>query len=657
MPDEENLPARMREVLRRVQAAVWARLANADDRAVLLRRLDTYGPDVYELLHSLYGDREDFVSCLEAIFLTAADAYLARPPELKTLDLEREANPRWYQHHTMVGGVCYVDLFAGTLRGVRGRIPYFKELGLTYLHLMPLFRTPDGPDDGGYAVSSYREVNPALGTMGDLRELAAELRASGISLALDFVFNHTADDHNWALQARAGDAHYQAFYFLFDNRAIPDAYERTLREIFPDEHPGAFTYDPDIEKWVWTTFHTYQWDLNYRNPAVLQRMLGEMLFLANVGTAVLRLDAVPFTWKEMGTSCENLPQAHTIIRAFNALVRIAAPAMVFKSEAIVHPDDVVSYFGQGRWAGRECEISYNPLLMVSLWEALATRHTHLLTYAIQHRFGIPENCCWVNYVRSHDDIGWGFADEDAEALGIHGFHHRQFLNRFYTGEDKGSFAVGYPFQFNPKTLDMRISGTTASLAGLEQALKANDPRKVELAIQRVLLLYGMVISMGGMPLIYLGDEVGTLNDYRYRDDPGKADDSRWVHRPYTDWSKLARRNKAGTVEARIFEALRHMIAIRKEQPTFGAAAQTDVLEVSNGHIYAFVKTLGNQRVLVVGNFTEQVQTLPVEELPFSGVRGMPRDLITDQAIDIGQTVSLAPYELLWLTLGEGHNQR
>ena len=649
MPERKNLPARMHEVMQRVRAAVQEHLADAEDRAVFLRRLDTYGPDIYELLFSLYGDREDFTSRLQAIFLTAADAYLARPPELKALDLAREDNQRWYQQYTMMGGVCYVDLFAGTLRNVRDRIPYFKELGLTYLHLMPLFRTPNGPNDGGYAVSSYREVQPALGTMDDLRGLAAELRANGISLALDFVFNHTANNHDWALQARAGDATYQAFYFIFDDRTIPDAYERTLREIFPEEHPGAFTYYSDIEKWVWTTFHTYQWDLNYRNPTVLKRMLGEMLFLANVGAEVLRLDAVPFIWKEMGTSCENLPQAHTIIQAFNALVRIAAPAVIFKSEAIVHPDDVARYFGQGRWAGRECEISYNPVLMVSLWEALATQYTHLLTYAMQRRFDIPENCCWVNYVRSHDDIGWGFADEDAEVLGIHGFNHRQFLNRFYTGQEEGSFAVGYPFQFNRKTLDMRISGTTASLAGLEQALKENDSHKVSLAIQRILLIYGLVLSMGGIPLIYLGDEVGTLNDYRYRDDPGKADDSRWVHRPYTDWSKLARREKAGTIEARIFGPLRRMIAIRKEQPAFGAAAQTDVLQTSNPHIYAFVKTLGDHHVLIVGNFTDQVQALPAEELPLSMVGGVLHDLITDRAIAIEPTVSLAPYALLWLS--------
>jgi amylosucrase len=649
MPERKNLPAQMREVMQRIRVAVQERLTDAEDRAVFLRRLDTYGPDICELLYSLYGDREDFASCLQAIFLTAADAFHARPPELKALDLEREADQRWYQQHTMMGGVCYVDLFAGTLRNVRDRIPYFKELGLTYLHLMPLFRTPNGPNDGGYAVSSYREVEPALGTMDDLRELAAELRANGISLALDFVFNHTANNHDWALKARAGDATYQAFYFIFDDRTIPDAYERTLREIFPNEHSGAFTYYADIEKWVWTTFHTYQWDLNYRNPTVLQRMLGEMLFLANIGAEVLRLDAVPFIWKEMGTSCENLPQAHTIIQTFNALVRVAAPAVIFKSEAIVHPDNVVSYFGQGRWAGRECEISYNPVLMVSLWEALATQHTHLLTYTMQRRFEIPENCCWVNYVRSHDDIGWGFADEDAEALGIHGFYHRQFLNRFYTGQEERSFAVGYPFQFNQKTLDMRISGTTASLAGLEQALKENDSHKVSLAIQRILLIYGLVLSMGGIPLIYLGDEVGTLNDYRYQDDPGKADDSRWVHRPHTDWSKLARRDKAGTIEARIFGSLLRMIAIRKEQPAFGAAAQTDVLQTGNPHIYVFVKTLGDHHVLIAGNFTDQAQTLPAEELPLSMMGGVLHDLITDRATAIEPTVSLAPYALLWLS--------
>ena len=644
-------PRSLRSLLRALRRTVRERLEGLDDEeiAAFLRRFDRYAPDVCWLAGTLYGERDDFTRHLEAIFTTAAEAYRARSPELKALDARREADPGWYQHHAMVGGVCYADLFAGTLKGVQERIPYFKELGLTYLHLMPLFRTPEGPNDGGYAVSSYREVNPRLGTMDDLRNLSAALRAEGISLVLDFVFNHTASDHEWALRARAGDPHYQQYYYMFDDRSIPDAYEKTLREIFPEEHQGAFTFFEEIGKWVWTTFHTYQWDLNYSNPAVFRQMLEEMLFLANVGAEVLRLDAVAFVWKQMGTPCENLPQAHTIIRAFNALVRIAAPALIFKSEAIVHPDDVVRYFGVGRWAGRECEISYNPLLMVELWEALATRHTHLLTYSMQHRFEIPPACAWVNYVRSHDDIGWGFADEDAEEVGIHGFHHRQFLNRFYTGQEEGSFAVGYPFQFNPKNLDMRISGTTASLAGLEKALAEDNPQAIELAIRRIVLIYSVVMSIGGIPLIYLGDEIGQLNDYGYRDDPGKASDSRWVHRPPMDWERAAQRHDPATIPGRIFRSLSRLIEVRKQQPAFGAATRTEILSTGNPHLFAYLKAADPSRVLIVCNFSEEDQDIPFDRLP-----AFPpdpcHDLVTGRTVEAGKGATLGPYEFLWLSL-------
>ena len=318
-----------------------------------------------------------------------------------------------------------------------------------------------------------------------------------------------------------------------------DAYEKTLREIFPDEHPGAFTYFPDIERWVWTTFHTFQWDLNYANPAVFNAMAEEMLALANVGVEVLRLDAVAFIWKQLGTGCENLPEAHILIQAFNAVARIAAPAMLFKSEAIVHPDEVVKYIRSD-----ECQLSYNPLLMALLWNSLATREVRLLAHSMKARFKIPTGCAWVNYVRCHDDIGWTFSDEDAAQLGINGYDHRQFLNAFYTERFEGTFARGLPFQENPKTGDCRISGTGASLAGLEKALTEETAVEVELAIRRILLIHGIILTIGGVPLLYLGDEIGMLNGYGYYDDPAKAGDSRWVHRPFMDWSKAAQRNDA-----------------------------------------------------------------------------------------------------------------
>ena len=530
--------------------------------------------------------------------------YFERPPEFRELDSEREQHPHWYQSNYMLGGVCYADLFAGDLQGLKEKIPYFQELGLTYLHIMPIFEIPDGENDGGYAIKSYRELNPELGTIDQLKDLARELRSAGISLVLDLVFNHTADEHEWAMHAIGGNVDYQEIFRLYPNRLMPDAYERHLREIFPEEHPGAFTYNSNMKKWVWTTFHSYQWDLNYANPEVLTRMAEEMLFLANIGTEVLRLDAVAFIWKELGTNCENLPEAHILIQTFNAVARIAAPALYFKSEAIVHPDEVNKYISPD-----ECQLSYNPLIMALLWNSLATREVRLLRQALNNRFRINSACAWVNYVRVHDDIGWTFSDEDAAKLWINAFDHRQFLNAFYSGEFEGSFARGLKFQENPATGDARISGTCASLAGLEKAILEETSLEVELAIRRILLIHGVILTLGGIPLIYLGDEIGTMNDYGYRDDPLKAHDSRWVHRPKTDWRKMNRRHDPESIEGKIFHGLQDLIELRRSTPAF-AGHELQVLGSGNDHVLAYERIGNGHRAILFANFSEKEQVIP-----------------------------------------------
>ncbi|HEV2659026.1 MAG TPA: alpha-amylase family protein, partial [Ktedonobacteraceae bacterium] len=507
-----------------------ARAAPGDWQA-FEKRLRQEWERLFGLLLGLYGGQYDFFYHLEELLYTMARCWFARPTWLKQLDVRREADPAWFQSQQMVGGMCYVELFAGTLQGLHDHLPYLKKLGLTYLHLMPVFESPDGNSDGGYAVSSYRRVNLRLGTIEELAELARELQEYGISLVLDFVFNHTSDEHEWARHAQAGDPEYERFYFLFPDRTYPDAYERTLREIFPTVRRGSFTWREDIHKWVWTTFNSFQWDLNYANPAVFRAMADEMLFIANTGVEILRLDALAFIWKRMGTSCENQPEAHQIIQAFNSIARIAAPAMLFKSEAIVHPDDVLSYISP-----QECQISYNPLLMALLWESLATSEIKLLDQSMSHRFRLPQGTVWVNYLRSHDDIGWTFDDNDARWEWIDPNGHRKFLNQFYTGRFPGSFARGLPFQENPATGDARVAGTLASLAGLEQAVKSTDEQQIELAVRRILLLHSIILSIGGIPLLYLGDEVGTLNEYAFAHDPHKAGDNRWVHRSKTNWA-------------------------------------------------------------------------------------------------------------------------
>ncbi len=605
-------------------------------------RLEAQFENLFELLLNLYGKRYDFFYHLEQIVETAARMWLDRPAELRTLDAEREANPLWFQCEEILGAVCYVDLFAGDLARLGERIPYFQELGLTILHLMPLFSSPEEDNDGGYAVSSYREVNPALGTMDELAELTAELRRNGISLVLDLVYNHTSDEHDWARRALEGDMEYQDYYLMFPDRKMPDAYDAHLREIFPDVRRGSFTYRQEIDRWVWTTFHSFQWDLNYANPVVFRRMVEEMLFLANLGVEILRLDAVAFTWKRLGTTCENLPEAHMLIQAMNAIARMAAPSLLFKSEAIVHPDEVARYISP-----RECQLSYNPTLMALLWEALATRQVGLLRHSMQRRFKIDPECAWVNYVRCHDDIGWTFSDEDAAELGIVGYDHRQFLNAFCSGRFEGSFARGLPFQFNPATGDMRISGSCASLAGLEKALPEETEAEVELALRRVLLIHSVILSIGGIPLLYLGDEVATLNDYGYRDDPSKAEDSRWAHRPRTDWDRVALRTDESTVEGRLFGRLRRLIELRKENPACGGG-ETEIIDTGNPHVFGYVRQHGGQRMVVLANFSEKEQRVAANELRLHGLGYRFTELVGGGEITAGVDLILEPLGFMWL---------
>lgn len=608
-------------------------------------RLQKKFSTLFHLYLNLYDGRYDLFFHLEDLVTSLARSWFRRPSDLRDLDQAREADPLWYQSNQMLGGVCYVDLFANNLEGVKSKIPYFKELELTYLHLMPLFKSPAQENDGGYAVSSYREVHPSLGTMQQLSSLARDLRAEGISLALDLVFNHTSNEHEWAERARAGEQEFMDYYRIFPDRQLPNVYERSLREIFPEEHPGNFTplilsrredEGDDQNAWVWTTFHSYQWDLNYANPVVFNRMAEEMLFLANQGVEIIRLDAVAFIWKELGTNCENLPGAHTLIRAFNAVARIAAPALLFKSEAIVHPDEVVKYISP-----EECQLSYNPLLMALLWNSLATRKVRLLSQALATRFKIHPETAWVNYVRVHDDIGWTFSDEDAALLGVNGSDHRRFLNEFYRGRFPGSFARGLPFQENLTTGDCRISGTCASLAGLEKAIAEDEPDEIEFAIRRILLIHGIIMTAGGIPLLYLGDEIGTLNDYSYRKDPARERDSRWVHRPRADWEKYEKRNGGETIEGRVYRGIQKLSALRKGYEAFSGGNLT-IVPTENDHVLCFVRNNDRNRAIILANFSEHQQIIPLQILEpllplkeqLHGAGNISSDSIEIEALDL-----------------------
>ncbi|MEN6491320.1 MAG: amylosucrase [Rectinema sp.] len=618
------------------------------------RRLDAELGQLTGLLFELYGDRPDFAYWVENLVYGAFEAFKARPRWLKARDHALPPESGWYLAQDVVGAVCYVDRWAGNFRGIAERLPYLKELGIKYLHLMPFFKSPDSENDGGYAVSSYRETNPALGSMAELSALARLLAGEDISLVADFVFNHTSDEHDWALAAKSGSAAHRDFYLTFPDFREPEEYSRTLRDIFPESRRGSFTWNEEMKRWVWTTFHSYQWDLNYRNPAVFNAMAGEMLALANHGVAALRLDAVAFIWKEKGTPCENLPQAHTIIRAFQSVVRLACPSLLFKSEAIVHPDSIARYIDM-----HECQLSYNPLLMAELWEAAATKEVRLLAYSLKKRHHLPSGCVWVNYLRCHDDIGWTFADEDAAALGIKGFDHRQFLNRFYLGEFPGSFAQGLKFQYNPATQDMRICGTAASLAGIERDLRRDPGKNREIALRRFLLLYGIVFSAGGLPLIYLGDELGMENDPDWDKDPAHAGDSRWVHRPVFREALFEERHDPATVTGSVFAQFKKMIRARAAHRIF---AVQDIQMIESGHpsVLIFRKVSETETLVVVGNFSEHCAgvSMDVWHSLFEGITSQDEipeavDLLSDRHFVPEMPPELLPCELVWLYMPNG----
>ncbi|QDU87129.1 Amylosucrase [Pirellulimonas nuda] len=646
LPDADpEIRRRAAESLRRLLPRVEARVHDQIEPEAwdaFTRRLEEHFPKLFLYLHLLYGSHYDFLFHLEDILTTVTQAWLERDGELQALDALRETDPRWYQSSRILGAACYVDLFADDLAGLRERIPYLVELGVTYLHLMPLFRSPEGDNDGGYAVSSYREVDEALGTMAQLRELSTQLRHHGISLVVDFVLNHTSDEHPWARRAAAGDPEHQGYYRLFPDRELPDAYERSMADVFPDDHAGSFIYRNDMGRWVWTTFHNYQWDLNYQNPKLLDRMLGEMLFLANQGVEVLRFDAVAFLWKEIGTDSQNLPGAHWVIRAMSAALKIVAPASVIKSEAIVHPDEVRRYIHHD-----ECQLSYNPELMALMWDSLATRKTAVLHNALERRLTIPEDCQWVNYIRCHDDIGWAFSNTDILASGFDPDEHRRFLTRFYTGIHPGTFARGLPFQLNPATGDGRVSGACASLCGLERALELDDPKEIDHAVRRILLMHGVILTLGGIPLIYLGDEIAMLNDYSFQQDPERSSDSRWVHRPRFDWDRAEQRHDTDTIPGRVFQGLLRFIQLRKQHPAFNSS-NTQLVETGNDHLLGYFRSHGEHGVLVLANFDDHPQEIEGRRLRTLGLRKTVIDMVDGDAIFAAQSLTLEPYRLMVL---------
>ncbi|MCB0909763.1 MAG: alpha-amylase family protein [Nocardioidaceae bacterium] len=601
---------------------------------MLQDRIARWRPDLFSALARLYDDPE---AVADRLITLVEKAHADRPAELRELDLHRLAEPDWFQRPDALGYAAYADRFAGTLQGVAAHAPYLADLGVSYLHLMPLLLPRPRPNDGGYAVQDYRQVRPDLGTVDDLREVATVLRSHGVSLCLDLVLNHVAREHAWAEAARAGDAAKRAYFLVYPDRAEPDAFERTLPEVFPDFAPGNFTWDDALDGWVWTTFNDYQWDLNWANPDVLCEFADIILSLANIGVEIFRLDAIAFLWKRLGTSCQNQPEVHDITQALRAVTEMAAPAVIFKAEAIVGRTDLAAYLGVGDHAGKVSHLAYHNNLMVQIWSMLACGDVHLATRALQGLPQPPSTTGWVTYVRCHDDIGWAIDDDDAAAVGVTGAGHRRFLSDWYSGDFPGSWAQGLVFQENAATGDRRISGSAASLAGLE----VGDPD----AVRRILLAHAITFGFGGLPVIWMGDELGLLNDPDWAEDPAHAADNRWVHRQRMPWPIPPDQHG-------IHEGLRHLIRARGRLPHLHAAVSTEIWDPRDPGVLLVVRRHPGGPLLGAYNVTGDSRSVPGEVFYWLGLdartavdhlTGRPPHVRADLGVDV------APYAALWLT--------
>ena len=609
---------------------------------------------IHSLFVTLYGHRDDFKLQLLRLVETMARGYIDRSPDLESLDMLREDDYNWFLSQKWVGMAVYSNGFAENLPDLVSKISYFQELGINMVHILPILMCPSGKSDGGYAISDFRQIDDRVGTLEDLRNIADEFRKREILLVLDIVLNHTSDEHEWARRAVAGEQQYQDYYHVFDDRDIPDVFEQSMPEVFPESDPGNFTWNGEMGKWVMTVFHDYQWDLNYSNPAVFIEMLDVLLFWANQGVDVLRLDAVAFLWKKLGTTCQNERKAHLILQLMKYCCQVTAPGVLFIAEAIVAPTEITKYFGEDAVVAKECEIAYNATMMALLWDAVATRNTRLLCQGLKSLPNKLERATWLNYVRCHDDIGFGFDDSDIEQVGYDPRAHRRFLIDYFKG-DFDAIPRGLTFMPNDTTGDARICGSLASLVGLESALESKDRQLIATAISRILLMHGIILSFGGIPLINNGDALGVLNDYSFYADPSKCNDTRWVHRPKIDWSKAELRRKQGTVEHTIFSAIKKMIAIRKEISAFADFNNRQILPLENDHLLAFARTnhlRPSELVLVVANFNDQPRFFDLDRLVpsvFSSHDGLVDLHSGRRPSQSGSRIVLQAYQFYWLT--------
>lgn len=602
--------------------------------SIFQHRLERHHDELRWLYMELYQNGDMFAELCSQMY----EYYNCRSKKLKERDLKREKEPDWYHGKDMLGMMLYTDNFAGNMKGVKEKIPYLKECNINCLHLMPFLDTPKGRSDGGYAVADFRKVRPDLGTMKDLIELTEKCHEEDINVCMDFVMNHTSEDHEWARRARAGEGEYMSRYFFYDNEEIPEKYEKTVPQVFPTTAPGNFTYLPETGHYVMTTFYPYQWDLNYRNPRVFNEMIYNFLYLTNQGIDIVRIDAVPYIWKELGTTCRNLKQVHTIVRMMRMIAEIVCPGVLLLGEVVMEPEKVVPYFGTVEKP--ECHMLYNVTTMATTWNSIETGDIRLLKKQMDIVNQLPKQYVFLNYLRCHDDIGWGLDYETMRPWGIKEIPHKRYLNDYFTGKIRGSVSRGELYNDDPVTQDARFCGTTASMCGIEKAGFEHDEEAMNAAVREDIMLHAYMLTQSGIPMLYSGDELGQVNDYSYKNDPEKCADSGYIHRGKLPWELAEDKEDVTTVQGNIFQTLDWLEKIRRQEITFDKDADVYTYDVHDDSILCVLREYKGRRFFGIFNFSNQEKTAWMQE------KGMYRNLLTGEKTEL-KDIRLSGYEFLW----------
>lgn len=602
---------------------------------IFAQRMEKHQDELRWLYMELYGNDAMYAELCEQMH----EYYLKRSTELKKRDIKKEKNPDWFKEKEMLGMMLYIDNFAGNLKGVEKKLAYLKECNVNCLHLMPFLDTPKGKSDGGYAVADFRKVRPDLGTMKDLARLTEKCHENGMNVCMDFVMNHTSEEHEWAKRARAGEGEYMSRYFFYDNGDIPARYEETVPQVFPTTAPGNFTWLPEIGHYVLTTFYPYQWDLNYRNPRVFNEMMYNFLFLANQGMDIIRIDAVPYIWKELGTSCRNLKEVHTIVRMMRMIAEIVCPSVILLGEVVMEPEKVVPYFGTVEKP--ECHMLYNVTTMATTWNSIATRDIRLLKKQMDIVSRLPKQYTFLNYLRCHDDIGWGLDFDTMKQWGMEEPSHKRYLNDYFTGKIADSISRGELYNDDPVTQDARFCGTTASMCGIEAAGFEGNAEKMQTAIQEDLMLHAYMLTQSGIPMLYSVDELGQVNDYSYKEDAEKVSDSRYLHRGIFQWILADKRKDLSTVQGQLFQMLNRLEQIRRQENVFSQEAEVYTYDVHNDSILGILREYKGERFIALFNFSENEQTAWMQE------EGIFRNLVNGEIVEVKDPV-LKGYEFVWM---------